>query len=44
MAHPMHRIEEFDFVAPYTVRVLFEDKTEQVIDFEPVLRVHHLLI
>ncbi len=38
MVHPIHRVEGFDILAPYTIRVLFEDHTEQVIDFEPVLR------
>jgi hypothetical protein len=34
----MCRVQEFEIVAPYTLRVLFDDATEQVIDFEPVLR------
>lgn len=36
-AHPIHRVVTFQIVAPYTLRVRFEDRTEQVIDFQPVL-------
>ena len=35
--HDIHRVESFEIVAPYTLRVGFEDKTEQVINFEPTL-------
>jgi hypothetical protein len=35
--HPIHRVRSFQLVAPYTLRVQFDDQTEQVIDFEPVL-------
>jgi len=31
------RIQAFEIVAPYTLRVTFDDATVQVIDFEPVL-------
>ena len=34
----MCRVEEFEIVGLYTLRVIFDDATEQVIDFEPVLR------
>jgi hypothetical protein len=37
MSHPIHRVVSFESVAPYTLRVHFEDGTEQVVDFEPVL-------
>lgn len=37
MVHPIHRVVSFDAVAPYTLRVLFEDGSVQVIDFSPVL-------
>jgi hypothetical protein len=37
MSHPIHRVESFEVVAPYTLRVVFEDGAEQVIDFRPVL-------
>ena len=35
--HDIHRVESFEIVAPYTLRVKFEDLTEQLIDFEPAL-------
>ncbi len=38
MTHLMCRVQEFEIVAPYTLRVAFDDATEQVIDFGPVLR------
>jgi hypothetical protein len=37
MVHPIHRVTRFELVAPYTLAVVFEDRTEQVIDFEPIL-------
>ena len=37
MAHPIYRVTSFQLVAPYTLRVQFDDQTEQVINFEPVL-------
>lgn len=36
--HLMCRVSEFGIVAPYTLRVVFDDASEQVIDFEPILR------
>jgi hypothetical protein len=36
--HLMCRVTEFRIVAPYTLRLVFDDGTEQVIDFEPILR------
>jgi hypothetical protein len=38
MSHPIHRVVSFESVAPYTLCVHFEDGTEQVVDFEPVLQ------
>ena len=38
MAHQMSRVSDFEIVAPYTLRVAFDDATAQVIDFKPVLR------
>jgi hypothetical protein len=35
--HPIHRVTWFEIVAPYTIRIGFDDKTEQTIDFQPVL-------
>ena len=37
MTHPIHRVRSFDIVAPYTLRVRFEDEKEQTIDFQPLL-------
>jgi hypothetical protein len=37
MTHPIHRVRSFHIVAPYTLRVRFEDDKEQTIDFHPVL-------
>jgi hypothetical protein len=37
MSHPIYRVVEFEIVGPYTLRVAFDDGTEQVIDFRPVL-------
>ena len=38
MQHPIHRVTSFDAIAPYTLRVEFDDQTRQDIDFLPVLR------
>jgi hypothetical protein len=38
MTHLMCRVQDFKIVGPYTVRIVFDDATERVIDFEPVLR------
>ncbi len=38
MAHPIHRVQAFTIVGPYTLAVSFGDGTEQRIDFKPVLR------
>ena len=37
MKHEIHRVQSFKIVSPYTVCVRFEDRTEQTIDFEPIL-------
>jgi hypothetical protein len=37
MIHPIHRVCSFQIVGPYTLRVRFDDQTEQVICFEPIL-------
>ena len=38
LTHAIHHVESFDVVATYALRVRFGDRTEQVIDFEPMLR------
>jgi hypothetical protein len=35
--HPIYRVRSFQVVAPYTLRVQFDDQPEQAINFEPVL-------
>lgn len=35
--HPIYRVKSFQPAGPYTLRVHFDDQTEQVINFEPVL-------
>ena len=37
MIHPIYRVVSFAAVAPYTLRVTFDDTTTQVIDFSPIL-------
>ena len=37
MQHGIYRVESFEIIAPYTLRVTFDDATQRVIDFEPVL-------
>ena len=37
MEHAFYRVLSFKIEAPYTLRVGFDDGTEQVIDFQPVL-------
>ena len=37
MAHPIYRVVNFEIIAPYTLRVAFDDGTTQTIDFRPVL-------
>lgn len=37
MTHRIYRVTSFGIEAAYTLRVGFDDRTEQVIDFRPVL-------
>jgi hypothetical protein len=37
MKHPIYKVRSVKVVAPYTLCVGFDDATEQVIDFRPVL-------
>ena len=37
MTHPIYRVRSFEIVAPYTLRIRFDDDTDQTIDFQPVL-------
>jgi hypothetical protein len=36
-AHQIYRLKAFQIISPYTLRVEFDDQTEQTIDFKPVL-------
>lgn len=37
MSHAIHAVTGFEKVAPFTLRIRFEDGTVQVVDFRPVL-------
>jgi len=38
MQHAIHRVAGFEIAGPYRLTVSFTDGSEQIIDFEPVLR------
>ena len=38
MPHELHRVVSYEKVAPYTLRVTFEDGSAQVIEFLPILK------
>ncbi|MGZ8843846.1 MAG: DUF2442 domain-containing protein [Pyrinomonadaceae bacterium] len=37
MHHGIYRVESVEIISPYTLRIVFDDGSEQVINFEPVL-------
>jgi hypothetical protein len=37
MSHPIHRVTGFSIEGPYTLRVRFDDGSEQLINLRPVL-------
>ena len=37
MSHSLYRVVSFEITDLYMIRVQFDDQTEQVIDFEPIL-------
>lgn len=37
MAHPIYRVRSFEIAGPYTLRVRFDDDTEQIINFQRIL-------
>jgi hypothetical protein len=37
MTHQIYRVISFEHIEPFTLRVVFDDGTAQVIDFRPVL-------
>jgi len=38
MNHSIHRVLDFRIVGPYTLEIRFDDGSDRVIDFRPVLR------
>ncbi len=38
MSHEIYRVVSFEKVAPFTLKVMFDDRTSQVIDFRPILK------
>ncbi len=37
MSHPINKVIDFQIEDRYTLRVYFDDDTQQMIDFEPIL-------
>jgi len=37
MSHPIYHVRSFEILSPYTLRVQFDDNTEQTINFQPIL-------
>lgn len=37
MSHPIYRVLSFEIVAPYTLKIYFDDDTTQTINFQPIL-------
>ena len=37
MNHPIYRVRTLEIVSGYTLRIGFDDNTEQTIDFRPIL-------
>ena len=37
MSHPIYRVRSFEIMGAYTLRVQFDDQTEQIVNFGPVL-------
>ena len=37
MSHPLYDVTHFETINPYVLRVIFNDNSEQIINFEPVL-------
>ncbi|MGI8741300.1 MAG: DUF2442 domain-containing protein [Bryobacteraceae bacterium] len=37
MIHSIYRVRAFEIVADYTLRIQFDDRTEQTVNFKPVL-------
>jgi hypothetical protein len=37
MTHAIYRVTSFNIVGPYELQVTFDDQTEQIVDFQPIL-------
>ena len=37
MHHPIFRVQSFEIVGPYVLRILFDDNKVQTINFRPIL-------
>lgn len=37
MEHPIYRVRAFEITGAYTLRIAFDDGTEQTINFQPIL-------
>lgn len=37
MTHEIYRVTKFSIVGPYTLQITFDDRSEQRIDFRPIL-------
>lgn len=37
MTHSIYRVISFEVIAPYKLRITFDDSTSRIIDFQPVL-------
>ena len=37
MYHPIYNVRSFEILSSYTLRVQFDDNTEQTINFQPIL-------
>lgn len=37
MDHPIYKVVAYKIIAPFTLRVQFDDQTERVINFRPIL-------
>jgi hypothetical protein len=37
MTHPIYRVSSFEIVADFTLRIQFDDSSEQTISFRPIL-------
>jgi len=38
MVHEVYKVKDFERLAPYILRITFDDETDQIIDFWPILK------